>query len=88
MDPFVDQLNRLCIAYPTRAKWVLVPTHAIGLTLGERIALEGTNWINLRFVTPLDIALGQDAVKNPGYPSTAALLRKLMETAQERGSLQ
>jgi len=38
--------------------------------------------------TPLDIALGQDAVKNPGYPSTAALLRKLMETAQERGSLQ
>ncbi len=32
--------------------------------------------------TPLDIAMGQDAVKNPGYPSTAALLRKLMATAQ------
>jgi hypothetical protein len=61
VDPFVDQLNRLCIAYPTRAKWVLVPTHAIGRTLGERIALEGTNWLNLRFVTPLDIALRMGA---------------------------
>lgn len=37
--------------------------------------------------TPLDVAMGKDAVKNPGYPSTTALLRKLMETAQERGSL-
>jgi uncharacterized protein len=37
--------------------------------------------------TPLDVALGKDAVKNPGYPSTAALLRKLMETAQERGAI-
>jgi hypothetical protein len=27
----------------------------------ERIALEGTNWINLRFVTPLDIALRMGA---------------------------
>ena len=61
MDPFIDQLNRLCIAYPMRAKWVLVPTHAIGRTLGERIALEGTNWLNLRFVTPLDIALRMGA---------------------------
>jgi hypothetical protein len=61
VDPFVDQLKRLCIAYPTRAKWVLVPTHAIGRTLGERIALEGTNWLNLRFVTPLDIALRMGA---------------------------
>ena len=61
MDPFVDQLNRLCVANPTRAKWVFVPTHAIGRTLGERIALEGANWLNLRFVTPLDIALRMGA---------------------------
>ena len=39
MDPFVDQLKGLCAAHPTRAKWVFVPTHAIGRTLGERIAL-------------------------------------------------
>ena len=57
MDPFVDQLKRICSTYPIRSKWVFVPTHAIGRTLGERIALEGTNWLNLRFVTPLDVAL-------------------------------
>jgi hypothetical protein len=57
VDPFVAQLARLCTEHRTRAKWVFVPTHALGRTLGERIALEGTNWLNLRFVTPLDIAL-------------------------------
>ena len=57
MDPFVEQLKQLCLAFPTRSKWVFVPSHAIGRTLGERLALEGTNWLNLRFVTPLDVAL-------------------------------
>ena len=61
MDPFVAQLARLCTTHRTRAKWVFVPTHALGRTLGERIALEGTNWLNLRFVTPLDIALRMGA---------------------------
>jgi hypothetical protein len=56
VDPFVEQLKQLCAAHPTGSKWVFVPSHAIGRTLGERIALEGTNWLNLRFVTPLDIA--------------------------------
>ena len=57
MDPFIEQLKHLCIAHPTRNKWVFVPSHPIGRTLGERLALEGTDWLNLRFVTPLDIAL-------------------------------
>src|SRR5262245_5463182 len=61
MDPFVDQLARLASEQPTRAKWVFVTTHAIGRTLGERIAREGTNWLNLRFVTPLDVALRMGA---------------------------
>ena len=61
MDPFIDQLKSLCTAYPTRSKWVFVPDHAIGRTLGERITLEGTNWLNLRFVTPLDMALRMGA---------------------------
>jgi len=39
----------------------LSKTHAIGRTLGERIAHEGTNWLNLRFVTPLDVALRMGA---------------------------
>ena len=61
MDPFVTQLTRLCTTHPTRAKWVFVPTHGVGRTLGERIAREGTNWLNLRFVTPLEIALRMGA---------------------------
>ena len=60
-DPFVDQLASLCRAHPTRAKWVFVPTHALGHTLGDRLVLEGTDWGNLRFVTPLDIALRMGA---------------------------
>jgi hypothetical protein len=55
-DPFVAQLAGLCRAEPTRAKWVFVPTHAIGLTIGDRLVREGCDWANLRFVTPLDIA--------------------------------
>jgi hypothetical protein len=61
MDLFVDQLKGLCGRYPTRAKWVFVPTHAIGWTLGDRLVLEGTDWANLRFVTPLDVALPMGA---------------------------
>ena len=57
MDPFFSQLADLCRTEKTRAKWVFVPSHAVGRTLGERIALEGGSWANLRFVTPLDIAV-------------------------------
>jgi ATP-dependent helicase/nuclease subunit B len=61
VDPFLTQLADLCRTHPTRAKWVFVPSHGIGRTLGERLVLEGTNWANLRFVTPLDIALRMGA---------------------------
>src|SRR3954464_8459841 len=61
MDSFVQQLADLCRKDVTRCKWVFVPSHTIGRTLGERIALAGTNWLNLRFVTPLDIALRMGA---------------------------
>ncbi|HXG55619.1 MAG TPA: PD-(D/E)XK nuclease family protein [Vicinamibacterales bacterium] len=60
-DPFVAQLADLCKAHVTRAKWVFVPSHGVGRTIGERIALAGTNWLNLRFVTPLDVALRMGA---------------------------
>ena len=56
-NPFLLGLAELCRKWPTRSKWVFVSSHALGRTLGERLALEGTNWLNLRFVTPLDIAL-------------------------------
>jgi len=57
MHPFVSQLASLCKAHVTRNKWVFVPSHAIGRTIGERLTLDGTNWLNLRFVTPLDVAI-------------------------------
>ncbi len=88
MDPFVDQLKRLCSAYPTRSKWVFVPTHAIGRTLGDRLVLEGSDWANLRFVTPLDVALRMGApflVERGIDPSEeglgpALIMRLLLET--------
>lgn len=54
--PFVEQLAELCRLQITRTKWVIVPTHAIGRTLGERLVREGTNWMNLRSVTLHEIA--------------------------------
>jgi hypothetical protein len=61
MDPFVLQLVDLCREHVTRCKCVFVPSHTIGHTTGEPIALSGTDWLNLRFMTPLDIALRMGA---------------------------
>src|SRR3954471_11595642 len=33
MDPFVQQLARLCRVHVTRCKWVFVPSHAVGRTI-------------------------------------------------------
>src|SRR5512136_2163923 len=57
MTPFLTQLTELCRTEPTRVKWVIVPTHTLGHTLGERLALGGAGWANLRFTTALDLAL-------------------------------
>ena len=60
-EPFVAQLEQLCRAHPSRAKWIFVPSHAIGRTIGDRLALAGTHWANLRFVTAFDVALRMGA---------------------------
>jgi RecB family exonuclease len=93
MDPFVDQLASLCRAHVTRAKWVFVPSHGVGRTIGERLALSGTNWLNLRFVTPLDIALRMGApflVEQGIDPSEeglgpALIMRLLLDMPAEGG---
>ena len=93
MDPFVEQLKECCSQFPTRSKWVCVPTHAIGRTLGERLVLEGTNWLNLRFVTPLDLALRMGApflVERGIDPSEeelgpALMMRLLMDLPEAGG---
>jgi len=92
VDPFVAQLACLCTTHRTRAKWVFVPTHAFGCTLGDRLVLEGTDWANLRFVTPLDIALRMGApflVERGIDPSEeglgAALIMRLLLNLPEDG---
>src|SRR5450432_2970742 len=93
MDPFVEHLKQICRSQVTRPKWVLVPTHGIGRTLGERVAREGTNWLNLRFVTPLDIALPMGApflVERGIQPSEeglgpALMMRLLLDLPNEGG---
>jgi ATP-dependent helicase/nuclease subunit B len=93
VDVFVKQLAALCAEHVTRNKWVFVPSHAIGHTLGERIALNGTNWLNLRFVTPLDVALRMGApflVERGIEPSEeglgpALIMRLMLDLPKENG---
>src|SRR5262249_26215414 len=67
--------------------------HAIGHTVGERLALDGTNWLNLRFVTPLDIALHMGApflVERGIEPSEeglgpALIMRLMLDLPKEPG---
>jgi hypothetical protein len=56
-DPLLSTLAKLCTAHPTWSKWVVLSSRTLGLTLGERLAREGTSWLNLRFTTPWDLAL-------------------------------
>ena len=86
-DPFLAQLAELCRSHRTVAKWVIVPSHAAGHTLAERLALEGTNWANLRFVPPLDLALQmaapflveQEIDPAPDSLGPALIMRLLLE---------
>ncbi|MBS2037478.1 PD-(D/E)XK nuclease family protein [bacterium] len=55
-DPFVEQLKRLCREESVRSKWVLLPNQSLRWTLGERLLHEGCDWVNLRLVTPLQLA--------------------------------
>jgi ATP-dependent helicase/nuclease subunit B len=57
VDAFVAQLAELCRTTRTGVKWVIVPSHALGWTLGERLVLASGAWANLRFTPPLDLAL-------------------------------
>lgn len=92
-NPFVEQLTGLCRRWPTRSKWVIVPSHSIGHTLAERLVLGGTDWTNLRFVTPLDLALrmaGPFLVERNIEPSEdtlgpALMVRLLLELPDSKG---
>ena len=66
MDPFVQQLASLRRARVARCKWVFVPNHGVDRAIGKRIPLDGTNWLNLRFVTALDVALVPFLVEQGG----------------------
>jgi len=56
-EPFLDQLLQLVARHPTANKWVVVPHHQLGWLWAERLVLSGCNWLNLRFITPVQLAL-------------------------------
>jgi ATP-dependent helicase/nuclease subunit B len=60
-DQFSAQLTGLCADFPTRTKWLVVPTHGTGRMLGDSLAINGRALANLRFMTPLDVALRMGA---------------------------
>ncbi len=87
MDPFLTQLATLCGTRRTATKWVLVPSLSLGHTLGERLAYEGTDWVNLRFTTPDALAFQMAAPfmierqedPAPDGVGPALIMRLLME---------
>jgi len=60
----IKQLADLCSDHPVTPKTVFVPSVQAGVALGTALAREGTNWINLRFSTPEDIAR---EISEPGF---------------------
>lgn len=72
MDPFLQQLAELCRTEVTRSKWVIVTSHAAGRTRGERMALAGTNWLNLRFVSCRFLEAAKVGVHFEAVPFTVA----------------
>ena len=57
MNPSSSSLPNCAASNEPAPSGCSCPTHALGLTLGERLARDGCDWANLRFVTPLDIAV-------------------------------
>jgi ATP-dependent helicase/nuclease subunit B len=57
MEPFLQQLTDLIQIEPTLAKWIVVPSLAIGHDIAERLVCEGIAWGNLRFTTVFDLAV-------------------------------
>lgn len=80
-DPFIDQLAHLATAFAVPNKWVIVPDHQWKALLGERLCLLGISWLNLRFVTPLELALevaGPELVHREVCPTPEGLGPPLM----------
>ncbi len=88
-DPFLEQVKALCLLQPSANKWVLVPHSALRWTLGERLLLEGHNWVNLRWRTPYSLALESCAPemlalgRNPCSDSLGpSLIESLLESRE------
>lgn len=91
-DPFLNQLIELCREEPIRPKWVFVPTPGLRWTWSERMLMEGHNWVNLRLVTPLSMALEAVAPSllerhiNPTPESLGpSLMQSLLTSSQHFG---
>ncbi len=56
MESWLQQIIEFRDERLSGARWILVPTLAVGHTLAEHLARGGHAWANLRFTTPLDLA--------------------------------
>jgi len=86
-DPFIQQLVELCQRWPVQPKWVFVPNQGRRWNLAERLLLEGCNWVNLRLVTPFQLALeavAPDLVAQGIHPCPESLGPSLMLTLMHR----
>jgi ATP-dependent helicase/nuclease subunit B len=57
MEALLRQLADICDNHRWQPKWVIVPSHALGRMLGERLVRQGVNWANLRFIPPAALAI-------------------------------
>jgi len=56
MEPFLQQLISLAQTDPTRTKWVVAPSLAVGNNIAERLISEGIVLGNFRFTNTFDLA--------------------------------
>ncbi len=56
MNALLSSLAKACKEYPIQEKFLVVPNLLAGYQLMEALAREGVAWVNLRPVTPLDLA--------------------------------
>jgi ATP-dependent helicase/nuclease subunit B len=73
METLYRQLIAFTRAQPTRPRWIIVPSMAVGKTLADRLALDGYAWANLRFQTASDLAL---RIAGPALSTAGKLVLK------------
>ena len=89
-DPFIHQLIELCQQRPVLPKWVFVANQGRRWNLAERLLQENCNWVNLRLVTPFQMALeavAPDLVARGIHPCPESLGPSLIQALMRRADM-